>query len=74
MDEDPIRTLLPTSLNQLRACRVCLLVKSANQFEDYGCENCRELWSLGSLQEFVTPHFSGFVNHLFRIEPCHLIN
>ncbi|XP_022668008.1 transcription elongation factor SPT4-A-like [Varroa jacobsoni] len=31
---------IPKDLRHLRACMLCSLVKSVDQFEDTGCENC----------------------------------
>jgi len=54
----------PKSLKNLRACRVCLLVKDVHQFEDNGCENCINVWNPENVYDFVTPHFSGYAHLL----------
>ena len=57
----------PDSLRKLRACRVCRLVKTAEQFYASYCENCPhnrpEVDSAGMREDYVethtTPDFEG---------------
>ena len=50
---------LPKKTRDLRACLGCKLVKQAEQFRDYGCENCRHD-SLGYMQ-YTTPVYHGLI-------------
>lgn len=56
---------LPVDTKQLSACRVCALVKTQAQFNDFGCNNCshgdQKIWDAGSVAEMTTVHFSGYV-------------
>ncbi|BFG04161.1 transcription elongation factor SPT4 [Drosophila madeirensis] len=40
---------IPKDLRGLRACLVCSLVKSFDQFETDGCENCEEFLRMKAL-------------------------
>lgn len=44
---------IPKDLRNLRACMLCSLVKSVDQFEDSGCENCEPLLQMKSNREQV---------------------
>ena len=37
---------VPRDLRGLRACLVCSLIKSADQFDEDGCENCEKFLNL----------------------------
>ena len=37
---------VPKSLKQLRACLVCSLIKTFDQFESDGCDNCESVLHL----------------------------
>ncbi|XP_065339382.1 transcription elongation factor SPT4-A [Cloeon dipterum] len=39
-DKQEILRTIPANLKQLRACMSCSLIKSADQFEKDGCDNC----------------------------------
>ena len=43
---------VPKSLKQLRACLVCSLIKTFDQFESDGCDNCE-------LQQFSSSSYSS---------------
>ena len=43
---------VPKSLKQLRACLVCSLIKTFDQFESDGCDNCE-------LRQIRSPSFSS---------------
>lgn len=38
--EDLAQASVPTSLKGLRACMRCGIIKTLDQFLEYGCENC----------------------------------
>lgn len=66
--EDPlleVRGRLPVKLNRLAACRVCALVKDAEEFANSGCENCSHseplIWTTADADKMTTPMFSGYV-------------
>jgi len=56
---------IPESLRGLRACIVCSLVKTANQFESFGCENCERFLMLkGDIEkvhECTSANFDGII-------------
>lgn len=37
-----VHTVIPNELRQLRACLLCGLVKTLNQFQMDGCDNCED--------------------------------
>jgi len=50
------------SLRNARACLVCKLVKSQNQFVDHGCDNCNFLemeQNQERMMDCTTAHFDG---------------
>jgi len=51
MSEDSFR--IPHDLRGLRACLVCSLIKSANMFEEDGCDNCEDFMSMKGNRERV---------------------
>lgn len=55
----------PNSQNNLQACIPCLLVKTFQQFREYGCENCMEAFELREndekIEEVTTKSFEGLV-------------
>jgi hypothetical protein len=52
--QEPLAQLPPGNLKYLRACLRCRLIKSQKQFEDDGCDNCREM-SSRSVSDYTTP-------------------
>jgi len=56
---------IPKDLRHLRACLVCSLVKSIDQFEHEGCENCDEFLHMKHNKESVyactSTNFDGMV-------------
>jgi len=55
-----------SSLNkQLRACRICRLLKTERQFIEGGCENCPFLNIRDyrtEIHEYTTPNFTGMIS------------
>ena len=49
----------PTSLKKLRACLKCHLVKTEEQFNKEGCDNCGT--SPNEAMDNITPHFKGII-------------
>eukprot|EP00462_Mataza_sp_D1_P000813 CAMPEP_0175095908 /NCGR_PEP_ID=MMETSP0086_2-20121207/4429_1 /TAXON_ID=136419 /ORGANISM="Unknown Unknown, Strain D1" /LENGTH=100 /DNA_ID=CAMNT_0016369233 /DNA_START=12 /DNA_END=314 /DNA_ORIENTATION=- len=49
---------LPDKMQHLRACLQCKLIKTQDQFQDNGCENCPNFQDLST---FTTPTFHGVV-------------
>jgi transcription elongation factor SPT4 len=55
---------VPIALKQLRACMVCSLVKTTQQFVESGCENCRALDLAGDqekVEQVTSPSFEGLI-------------
>ncbi|KAI1715400.1 spt4/RpoE2 zinc finger domain-containing protein [Ditylenchus destructor] len=56
---------LPRDLRGLRACLVCGLIKSADQFELDGCENCERFLNLKNdiekVHECTSANFDGMI-------------
>eukprot|EP00088_Acartia_fossae_P039868 TRINITY_DN41502_c0_g1_i1.p1 TRINITY_DN41502_c0_g1~~TRINITY_DN41502_c0_g1_i1.p1 ORF type:complete len:117 (-),score=17.32 TRINITY_DN41502_c0_g1_i1:2-352(-) len=56
---------VPKSMKQLRACLVCSLVKSFDQFENDGCENCEAVLRLKRNRDNVylctSSNFEGMI-------------
>ena len=50
---------VPSGLKGLRACIVCMLVKTSEQFSDDGCENCRSVFTPDDYPIFTTPYYLG---------------
>ena len=62
----PRRPQVPptNAVRHTRACLVCRLVKTYEQFHQNGCENCPFLEMAGSserVSDCTTPHFDGFL-------------
>ena len=51
--------LYPSELKKLKACTECHLVKTYNQFQKEGCENCRI--SKDAIDERITSKFKGII-------------
>uniref|UniRef100_A0A7S1TIX5 Spt4/RpoE2 zinc finger domain-containing protein n=1 Tax=Compsopogon caeruleus TaxID=31354 RepID=A0A7S1TIX5_9RHOD len=71
MDDYDSTTPTETSLNKLRACMNCSLVKSAHQFSIRGCENCPFLGLENDrerIQLCTTPNFSGLFSVMRPLE------
>ncbi|TPP56013.1 Transcription elongation factor SPT4 [Fasciola gigantica] len=60
-----IHTVVPTELQQLRACLLCGLVKTVNQFQMNGCENCEEFLKMqgdrDKVYECSSANFDGLL-------------
>merc|ERR1719264_154364 len=55
----------PSAYGNLRACVRCKLIKTENQFEEDGCENCPTLGIAHDperVMECTSPHFAGIVS------------
>lgn len=56
---------IPRELHNLRACMLCHLIKSADQFEKNGCENCEKFIQMRQHRDLVaqctTAVFSGMI-------------
>jgi transcription elongation factor SPT4 len=65
-------TVVPGQLKHLRACLLCKLVKSFEQFRDAGCDNCERFvamqGSVERVQDCTTNAFSGLVG---MMDPRH---
>ncbi|XP_056637200.1 transcription elongation factor SPT4 [Diorhabda carinulata] len=57
---------VPKNLKGLRACLVCSLIKSADQFEDEGCDNCDEFLRIKhnteNLYDCTSTNFDGMIS------------
>ncbi|XP_050310539.1 transcription elongation factor SPT4-like [Anthonomus grandis grandis] len=56
---------LPKSLRGLRACLLCSMIKSIDQFEQDGCDNCEEFLKMKNNRDVVydctSQNFDGMV-------------
>mmetsp|Transcript_24829 Transcript_24829/g.50802 ORF Transcript_24829/g.50802 Transcript_24829/m.50802 type:complete len:102 (-) Transcript_24829:519-824(-) len=62
--EDLAQASVPTSLKGLRACMRCGIIKTLDQFLEYGCENCPFLDMAGNHERCnmcTTAFFEGQV-------------
>ncbi|KAK4472692.1 hypothetical protein MN116_003921 [Schistosoma mekongi] len=48
-----VNSVIPSELRQLRACLLCGLVKTLNQFQLNGCENCEDFLKMQGDREKV---------------------
>ncbi|KAI8128746.1 Transcription elongation factor SPT4 [Lucilia cuprina] len=58
---------IPKDLRGLRACLVCSLVKSFDQFEYDGCDNCDEFLRMKNNKDNVYDHTSSFSRGVYAI-------
>ena len=61
-DSEFVRQVVPHAREgsaKLRACFKCKLVKTEEQWEDYGCLNCN--WDTSDFMEETTQDFSGMI-------------
>ncbi|XP_022227785.2 transcription elongation factor SPT4 isoform X2 [Drosophila obscura] len=58
---------IPKDLRGLRACLVCSLVKSFDQFETDGCENCEEFLRMKGNKDNVYDHTSNNFDGLIAL-------
>ncbi|XP_030846910.1 transcription elongation factor SPT4-A [Strongylocentrotus purpuratus] len=58
--------VVPTGMRGLRACLVCSLIKTADQFEVDGCDNCAEFLQMKNNRDMVfdctSPTFDGLIS------------
>lgn len=56
---------VPKDLRSLRACLVCSLIKTFDQFEVDGCDNCDEFLRLKNskehIMEYTSSNFDGMI-------------
>jgi len=56
---------VPKSLKQLRACLVCSLIKTFDQFESDGCDNCETVLHLkrnrDNVYDCTSSNFEGMI-------------
>ncbi|XP_064620492.1 transcription elongation factor SPT4-like [Lineus longissimus] len=56
---------IPKELRQLRACLLCSLVKTIDQFEFDGCDNCEEYMGMknnrDAVYECTSSNFDGMI-------------
>jgi len=57
--------IIPSSQSQLRACLLCSLIKTHEQFETYGCDNCEHLLNMaddnGKVHQYTSASFEGMI-------------
>ncbi|KAH8234432.1 transcription elongation factor SPT4 [Drosophila kikkawai] len=58
---------IPKDLRGLRACLVCSLIKSFDQFETDGCENCEEFLRMKNNKDNVYDHTSNNFDGLIAL-------
>ncbi|XP_055374563.1 transcription elongation factor SPT4 [Condylostylus longicornis] len=58
---------IPKDLRGLRACLVCSLVKTFDQFEYDGCENCEEFLRMKNNKDNVYDHTSNNFDGLIAL-------
>ncbi len=60
---------IPDDLRQLRACMICSLVKTMEQFESSGCDNCDEFLDMagdpGKIHRCTTTSFEGYLLFIY---------
>jgi hypothetical protein len=68
MSEDALlKTIVPKAGKQLRACLVCNLIKTPQQFQANGCENCTFLRlneDPEAIEQCTTTNFDGYTTNL----------
>ena len=56
---------LPHEIRKLRACLLCSLIKSEDQFEMDGCDNCDEFLhmrnNIENVHDFTSSSFEGMI-------------
>jgi len=56
---------IPKDLHNLRACLLCSLIKSFDQFQKTGCENCEEFLAMrgqpDAVYEYTSANFDGCI-------------
>lgn len=61
---------LPKSLRGLRACLMCSLIKSTDQFEQDGCDNCEAFLKMKDNRDVVydctSQNFDGWVIQILK--------
>lgn len=61
-------TTVPKDLRNLRACLLCSLIKSREQFENDGCENCEKYLGMkhdsDKIHECTSNNFDGMISIL----------
>ncbi|XP_023016775.1 transcription elongation factor subunit spt4 [Leptinotarsa decemlineata] len=59
---------IPKDLRGLRACLMCSLIKSVDQFEKEGCDNCEEFLSMkdniDNVVDCTSKNFEGMISML----------
>ncbi|CAI2386144.1 unnamed protein product [Moneuplotes crassus] len=50
----------PSSMRKLRACLICSLIKTEEQFYQEGCDNCATAFD--GVDGGTTPNFSGMIS------------
>ena len=62
--------IVPNTMRNLRACLLCSLIKTADQFELNGCENCEQWLHLkGDREKVYNCTSSGFDGIISMIQP-----
>ncbi len=65
VNPESVFSVIPTELRKLRACLLCSLVKTAEQFEMDGCDNCDDFLHMRSNVDAVmdcsSANFDGIV-------------
>merc|ERR1719498_183946 len=57
-----LQNIMPVAMNDLRACLICKLIKSTEQWLQNGCENCGEkIFVYKNLECWTTLNFYGFL-------------
>lgn len=58
---------IPKELRNLRACLLCSMVKTLDQFEYYGCDNCEGVMPMKANREAVIELTSSNFNDLIAM-------
>ncbi|CAG9460141.1 unnamed protein product [Pedinophyceae sp. YPF-701] len=51
---------IPAGMKDLRCCRTCKLIKTYDQFEEQGCDNCQ--WDGNDAPDYTTAEFTGMIS------------
>lgn len=60
-DEELAQAVVPNEMKTIRACKRCGLLKTLEQFHDYGCENCPFMKTEDHVGSNTTAFFEGQV-------------
>ena len=60
-DDEYQKAIMPSNMKNLRACKICSLVKSPKEFVEKGCDNCDIRFNQNSMKKGTTQKFGGLI-------------